>query len=1035
MYYLPSVFLILYFSALYGPSLQADTPDSPHTVSSQETTEYQPDDSTTTKDLQSIESSFQNGLSFKRKSSQSVTVRPDPVAMASKRSDDVNEHHTHTPAILPSHKHTQQKIQEKQSNSNPKSISKAPVFQNDPRANIKQLPQKNIATPTTPRSEQKPATRAQVQQPSAGQKTVTQTNPNGEQRPASRAQVQQPSGGQKTVKQASPSSEQRPASRAQGQQASAGQKIVTPTTPRSEPRPSSGTQVQQPFSNRPPKLRPYSSFDSKTDAISSTQEARKEIGASDTQGSQTPADETTIAPKTSCLASKPIRIGIRHIEGNGIGYNQGYTTLEGFFPFIPSGQTHWVPFLDLRGHIFNNGKPAANAGLGLRYVNTRIWGINTYYDYRKTKRQHYNQVSLGLESLGRLWDFRLNGYLPVGRKTSSKYGTEFGHFEDHYLFLSRKYEFAMKGANAEVGFHIDQIKQAPFYIAAGPYYLTGQGKTAWGGQLRVACDLFQYVHIEGNTSYDSQFNWIGQGQLGVNIPLGPRRKLDTSRRSCPWAQTIRKRATQEVDRFEIIPTDTKRSDTIARNPANNEPYFFWFVDNTSHSDGTFESPFSTLADAQNSSDVRDIIYVYPGDGTTTGMDSGFTMKQGQKLWGSSLDYTLATQLGSVTIPAQSIGRPHITGSVGTVIEMGSNCEVAGLYISTDDSIHGIRLNGISNSTAQNNLITGTGIIIENCEGTITVQNNIIETAPTDAIALFYTSGTSATSAEINILNNTINGAVDGGIFAGILNPMDSLTVNIENNTIQNTGWGGITLEVQKSVSHLVRNCSYNVLTNTDTEAFSGGAIALQYDQTASGNTDETLIVSHNTISTSGSSGISISNGLSSPVTQSARITYNSISDVVDSGITVNNVDSIPITQTANVSNNTISDFGAAGIILTNDGTATSTTPLCFTIKNNTISATSDTEGGIVLEPQLDLNAKILDNRISVVQPGVTVDASNATNSCVVINDNQSTTSLLLDQNDTSTIQVGSWSGNNQSATLSGDISRITLNASDSCDCE
>ena len=38
---------------------------------------------------------------------------------------------------------------------------------------------------------------------------------------------------------------------------------------------------------------------------------------------------------SSCGSSKcPMRVTAQHIEGNGIGYNQGYTTLKGFFsPF------------------------------------------------------------------------------------------------------------------------------------------------------------------------------------------------------------------------------------------------------------------------------------------------------------------------------------------------------------------------------------------------------------------------------------------------------------------------------------------------------------------------------------------------------------------------------------------------------------------------------------------------------------------------------------------------------------------------------
>ena len=93
-----------------------------------------------------------------------------------------------------------------------------------------------------------------------------------------------------------------------------------------------------------------------------------------------------------------MRLTARHIEANGVGYNQGYTTLEGFFSSPNLERKDWVPFLDLRGHVFNNGKWAANAGVGARYLDdTRVWGGNIYYDYRNTTHQHYNQVALGVE--------------------------------------------------------------------------------------------------------------------------------------------------------------------------------------------------------------------------------------------------------------------------------------------------------------------------------------------------------------------------------------------------------------------------------------------------------------------------------------------------------------------------------------------------------------------------------------------------------------------------------------------------------------
>ena len=171
-----------------------------------------------------------------------------------------------------------------------------------------------------------------------------------------------------------------------------------------------------------------------------------------------------------------MRVGFRYTTPDGIGYKQGYSTLEVFFSSLNEERGRWLKFLDLRGHVFDNGKMAANAGIGLRRISSsRVWGVNAYYDYRNTKHQHYNQIGTGLEMLGRMWDFRLNGYLPVGDKTSHLRHTHFDKFEGHHIILRSTKNFAMRGANVEMGRHIGSV-----YIAGGPYYLNGQGTTIWG---------------------------------------------------------------------------------------------------------------------------------------------------------------------------------------------------------------------------------------------------------------------------------------------------------------------------------------------------------------------------------------------------------------------------------------------------------------------------------------------------------------------------------------------------------------------------
>jgi len=192
----------------------------------------------------------------------------------------------------------------------------------------------------------------------------------------------------------------------------------------------------------------------------------------------------------------PQRIEVSHVEGKGIGYKKGYTTLEGFFVVPSTLENDWVPFLDIRGHVFNDGHPAANAGLGLRYLSSRVWGANIYYDYRKTSRVHYNQIGAGLETLGNVWDFRINGYFPVGKRESGSYRFKFDHFKGHRMILKSKKEFAMIGGNAEVGAHAYHSRKMDLYAAAGPYYFAGHGRSTWGGERRLAFTGFNFLRLQ-----------------------------------------------------------------------------------------------------------------------------------------------------------------------------------------------------------------------------------------------------------------------------------------------------------------------------------------------------------------------------------------------------------------------------------------------------------------------------------------------------------------------------------------------------------
>ncbi|MBB5364606.1 cadherin-like domain-containing protein [Deinococcus humi] len=150
----------------------------------------------------------------------------------------------------------------------------------------------------------------------------------------------------------------------------------------------------------------------------------------------------------------------------------------------------------------------------------------------------------------------------------------------------------------------------------------------------------------------------------------------------------------------------------------------WYVNNTNTTgtpDGRRSGPFSTLAAAQSASSDGDIIYVYRGDGTSTGQNAGITLKTNQKLIGQGVPLTVSGT--SIEAAGQA---PVIGHTAGAAITVAANNALQGLSVSAN----GTGAKGIA----------GTGF------GTLDLSN--VDVSSTGGPALDLTNGT---------LNGTVNG--------------------------------------------------------------------------------------------------------------------------------------------------------------------------------------------------------------------------------------------------------------------------------------
>ncbi len=479
---------------------------------------------------------------------------------------------------------------------------------------------------------------------------------------------------------------------------------------------------------------------------------------------------------------KSCSISMRYIQGSGIGYEHSYTTLEAFLSPIRGTQT-WNPYLDFRGHVFNNGKIAANAGLGMRYISSIVYGANAYYDYRNTSRFQYNQIGAGLEMIGSFWGLTMNGYLPFGRKktpffnpsiTGTSTTTDSTFFQGNQIFIQLSgteallacQEFALKGVTANAVFRILKKDNFSVDFAAGPYYFDGYyDKYALGGQGTASIRLKDRLSLSLIGSYDNLFHTRIQGSFALSIPLGPKSVAEKDSKSlCTtpsfynefFARGAQRSEIIVLDRYEKILADAATgSVSVAINPSTGAPYLIWFVNNTSSSEGTYESPFPTLAAAESISQPNDLIYVFPGDGTDLGMNTGIVLKNGQQLLGSGAAVVLATTQGTIVIQKQSTVSPLITNAGATVISLANQNTVSGIHL-------GASATGFSGSSIENLQIfscqadaSSLPVNLNEFSGLATLAGNTFTNYPNQAVNLTASSAISQLSLNSNLFTAQI----------------------------------------------------------------------------------------------------------------------------------------------------------------------------------------------------------------------------------------------------------------------------------------
>ncbi|MEZ6051126.1 MAG: inverse autotransporter beta domain-containing protein [Planctomycetaceae bacterium] len=523
------------------------------------------------------------------------------------------------------------------------------------------------------------------------------------------------------------------------------------------------------------------------------------------------------------------RFGLAHDEGQGIGFDQGFTTLEWMTPI--TGDFEWaLLFADGRVLVRNDGTVGANFGIAHRYYDlnwNRIFGANVFYDYRNTEDNHFHQLGLGLEWLGEIVDVRANAYIP---DVDNVRGPIPNLFRGHQLIINRD-EVAMTGGDVELGLRLPTFESIQVEVFGGFYHFDGHGNDdATGWRTRAQAEIAQRVTLDVAVQNDDVFGTTAT--FGVALQY-------LHRFLPPYTQAARSmdhkffRRPQDVASGNIAyrlgePIERLQNIVLSQQPkvatdAAGVPLNFLHVVEGGAGDGTFETPYGTLSAAMADADAGTSITYTPFGGAYV---ENVALVAGATILSNGPEQFVTSQCGATLLPFSGTSTdlsmiPTLTGNV----TLADNTRFSGF-----DVTGGVSGTGLVDVTGDNSVISnslGDAVDLMNVDGA-TLTNLIVSSTAGRGILL---DDTSATLTDVNI---TL--AADDGI--EINSAAVDRTVEITNLTVDSAFTEGVDINLDGAGNLAVSFAGTNSITAADNavDATLGAASTGDLDLSLTGTT-------------------------------------------------------------------------------------------------------------------------------------------------------------------------------------------------------
>ncbi len=377
-----------------------------------------------------------------------------------------------------------------------------------------------------------------------------------------------------------------------------------------------------------------------------------------------------------------------------------------FMPITQNENT--LVFTDLRGRFDDQSSNEGNFGIGMRRMQPDGWnfGVYGYFDRRRTGLGSvFEQGTLGAEALGRDWDFRVNGYVPIGSRVQSLGSVSSATISGASVQVTTNMneERALGGYDAEVGwrvpvFDVENSNQLRLY--GGGYWFGDGVLKVTGPRLRAEFAMSQVQGLwkgaELSLGAEAQKDDARGGQtflsVRLRIPFGGGAEQP---RQLTWQE---RRMTAPLVRDVDIVSQSRVASTLVEAATQTAGGQTITVLNSATTTGAALPGAVAAAPAANA-------IILSGTFNTTGRT---IMRNGQSLMAGSIAVRSASgRTATLTTSATIAG----TAGADWVVEMAGNNTLSGLTINGTENGVGLSAvyldNGSSNITISNNTITAT----------------------------------------------------------------------------------------------------------------------------------------------------------------------------------------------------------------------------------------------------------------------------------------------------------------------------------------